>query len=128
MIITTAAQAVRVRHRLTRNSLKNDLFIEIDDLKGDPVAAFSTIRNAAEWLEESGFDYVQGTSGIWVKSKKKTAGSILLEPTISTDTPSQQGETPKKFWQKLNLTKIDIAGLICFVGLVSLVIWIMMED
>ena len=128
MIITTAAQAVRVRHRLTRNSLKNDLFIEIDDLKGDPVAAFSTIRNAAEWLQESGFDYVQGTSGIWVKSKKKTAGSIVSEPMTSMAIPSQPKKTPKKSFKQYALTKLDISKLICLAGLLAILIWLVMED
>ena len=128
MLMQTDAEAVRIRHRLTHNLPTNDLFIEVDDLTGNPVAAFSTASSAAEWLTRSGFNYVEGSSGIWSRSKKAKATSTLLGRAISTDTPSPQGGTLKKFWQQLNLTKIDIAGLICFVGLVSLVIWIMMED
>lgn len=128
MLMQTDAEAVRIRHRLTHNLPTNDLFVEVDDLKGNPVAAFSSPSGAAEWLTRSGFHYVEGSSGVWSRSKKVKATSTLLAPETSTDTPSPQGGTLKKFWQQLNLTKIDIAGLICFVGLVSLVIWIMMED
>ena len=72
MMTTTDAQTVVVRHRLTKNLPHNDLFIEVDDLERNPVAAFSSAASAAAWLVNNGFEYVEGSQGIWSKSKKKT--------------------------------------------------------
>ena len=72
MMTTTDAQTVVIRHRLTKNLPHNDLFIEVDDLERNPVAAFSSAASAAAWLVNNGFEYVEGSQGIWSKSKKKT--------------------------------------------------------
>jgi hypothetical protein len=42
--------------------------MEIDDLKGNPVAAFASIKQAAQWLKDEGFAYVLGTNGIWSRA------------------------------------------------------------
>jgi hypothetical protein len=103
MHIQTTATDVRVTHRMTGNIPKQtDLFIEVDDLKGTPVAAFSSGFKAATWLRDNGFTYVPGSQGLW--SKRKAGGGLSLERVTSTDTPSQPDEMPRKFWQRLKDT------------------------
>jgi len=103
MHIQTTATDVRVTHRMTGNIPKHtDLFIEVDDLKGAPVAAFSSGFKAAAWLRDNGFTYVPGSQGLW--SKRKAGGGLLLGQETSTDTPSQPDGTPRKFWQRLKDT------------------------
>ena len=77
MMMTTDAVDVVVHHKLTQNFPKNDLFIEIDDLQGNPVSAFSDSRAASRWLESNGFRYVEGTSGVWTRKRK---GGVLVVP------------------------------------------------
>ena len=62
--------SVRVTHRLTNNhAVLSDVFMEIDDVKdGSPVAAFASIKQAAQWLQDEGFTYVLGTNGIWSRA------------------------------------------------------------
>jgi hypothetical protein len=100
MHIQTTATDVRVTHRMTGNIPKQtDLFVEVDDLKGTPVAAFTSGFKAATWLRDNGFTYVPGSQGLW--SKRKAGGGLLLGQETSTDTPSQQDEMPRRFWQRL---------------------------
>jgi len=100
MHIQTTATDVRVTHRMTGNIPKQtDLFIEVDDLKGAPVAAFTSGFKAATWLRDNGFTYVPGSQGLW--SKRKAGGGLSLERVTSMDTPSQPEEMPRKFWQRL---------------------------
>jgi len=100
MHIQTTATDVRVTHRMTGNIPKQtDLFVEVDDLKGTPVAAFTSGFKAATWLRDNGFTYVPGSQGLW--SKRKAGGGLSLERVTSTDTPSQQDEMPRRFWQRL---------------------------
>ena len=103
MHIQTTATDVRVTHRMTGNIPKQtDLFVEVDDLKGTPVAAFTSGFKAATWLRDNGFTYVPGSQGLW--SKRKAGGGLSLERVTSTDTPSQPDEMPRKFWQRLKDT------------------------
>ena len=103
MHIQTTATDVRVTHRMTGNIPKQtDLFVEVDDLKGTPVAAFSSGFKAATWLRDNGFTYVPGSQGLW--SKRKAGGGLSSERVTSTDTPSQPDEMPRKFWQRLKDT------------------------
>ena len=81
MMMTTDAVDVRVRHKLTQNFPKNDLFIEIDDLQGNPVSAFSDTRQASRWLESNGFRYVEGTGGIWTRKRK---GGLIVLPRFDS--------------------------------------------
>jgi hypothetical protein len=62
--------SVRVTHRLTNNhAALSDVFMEIDDMKdGSPVAAFASIKQAAQWLKDEGFTYVLGTNGVWSRA------------------------------------------------------------
>lgn len=125
MHIQTTADSVRITHRMTGNVPKQtDLFIEVDDLKGMPVAAFSSGMKAAAWLRDNGFSYVPGSQGIW--SRRKTDGGLSLGQETSTDTPSQPDEMPKKFWQRLkdktDQTPLEIATrllLLCGITLVA---------
>ena len=95
MMMTTDAVDVRVTHKLTQNFPKNDLFIEIDDLQGNPVSAFSDTRQASRWLESNGFRYVEGTGGIW--TRKRTGGLIVLPRFDSKPEPRRpQGWTTNK--------------------------------
>jgi len=84
MHIQTTATDVRVTHRMTGNIPKQtDLFIEVDDLKGTPVAAFTSGFKAATWLRDNGFTYVPGSQGLW--SKRKAGGGLSLGQETSTD-------------------------------------------
>lgn len=121
MHIQTTATDVRVTHRMTGNIPKQtDLFVEVDDLKGTPVAAFSSGFKAAAWLRDNGFTYVPGSQGLW--SKRKAGGGLSLERVTSTDTPSQPDEMPRKFWQRLkdtaenNLTETIMISSILILG------------
>ena len=121
MHIQTTATDVRVTHRMTGNIPKQtDLFVEVDDLKGAPVAAFSSGFKAAAWLRDNGFTYVPGSQGLW--SKRKAGGGLLLGQETSTDTPSQPDGTPRKFWQRLkdtaenNLTETIMISSILILG------------
>jgi hypothetical protein len=61
--------SVRVTHRLTNNhAALSDVFMEIDGMDGSPVAAFASIKQAAQWLKDEGFTYVLGTNGIWSRA------------------------------------------------------------
>ena len=62
--------SVRVTHRITHNHpALADLFVEIDNAAdGWPVAAFASIKQAAQWLQDEGFTYVTGTNGIWSRA------------------------------------------------------------
>jgi hypothetical protein len=121
MHIQTTATDVRVTHRMTGNIPKQaDLFVEVDDLKGTPVAAFTSGFKAATWLRDNGFTYVPGSQGLW--SKRKAGGGLSLERVTSTDTPSQPDEMPRKFWQRLkdtaenNLTETIMISSILILG------------
>jgi peptidoglycan hydrolase-like protein with peptidoglycan-binding domain len=62
-------KSVKVTHRLTNNhAALSDVFMEIDDMEGSPVAAFPSIKQAAQWLQDEGFTYVLGTNGIWSRA------------------------------------------------------------
>lgn len=69
-MIQTKVLDIQIRHKLTKNFPHNDLFIEIDDLEGSPVAAFASSREAARWLEANKFRYILGSSGIWTRRKR----------------------------------------------------------
>ena len=121
MHIQTTATDVRVTHRMTGNTPKQtDLFVEVDDLKGTPVAAFTSGFKAATWLRDNGFTYVPGSQGLW--SKRKAGGGLSLGQETSTDTPSQPDEMPRKFWQRLkdtaenNLTETIMISSILILG------------
>ena len=73
MMMQTEAKEVRIRYHVTKNFPHNDLFIEADDLKGNPVAVFNGTSEAAKWLAENNFQYVQGTSGVWSRDKGSVA-------------------------------------------------------
>ena len=123
MHIQTTATDVRVTHRMTGNIPKQtDLFIEVDDLKGTPVAAFSSGFKAATWLRDNGFTYVPGSQGLW--SKRKAGGGLSLERVTSTDTPSQPDEMPRKFWQRLkDITRSKLfESVFVFIALVLAVL------
>ncbi len=69
MMLQTKALDIQIRYKLTKNFPSNDLFIEIDDLQGNPVCAFTNSRQAARWLHANGFYYIAGSSGIWTRRK-----------------------------------------------------------
>jgi len=79
MMIGTDAVEVQIKHRLTQNAPHNDLFIELDDLQGNPVAAFTSPRQAAVWLAENNFQYVEGSSGVWTRKKDKLINLSFLD-------------------------------------------------
>lgn len=79
MMIGTDAVDVQIRHKLTQNAPHNDLFIEVDDLQGNPVAAFNTPRQAAVWLYENNFHYVEGSSGVWTRKKDRLISLDFLD-------------------------------------------------
>ena len=60
---------VRVSVKMTSNTpSQTDLFVEVDDISKPawrPVAAFASIKAAANWLKEEGFTYVIGTNGVY---------------------------------------------------------------
>jgi hypothetical protein len=84
MMETTAVE-VKVRHKLTQNAPHNDLFIEVDDLHGNPVAAFTSPRQASVWLAENNFRYVGGTSGIWTRKKDSLISLDFLDGRAMTN-------------------------------------------
>lgn len=90
MMMTTDAVDVVVHHKLTQNFPKNDLFIEIDDLQGNPVSAFSDSRQASRWLESNGFRYVEGSSGVWTRKRK---GGMIVVPRFDAKTKRYTGKT-----------------------------------
>ena len=79
MMIGTDAVEVQIRHRMITNAPHNDLFIEVDDLQGNPVAAFNSPRQAAVWLHENNFQYVEGSSGIWTRKKDRLISLDFLD-------------------------------------------------
>ena len=124
MHIQTTATDVRVTHRMTGNIPKQtDLFVEVDDLKGTPVAAFTSGFKAATWLRDNGFTYVPGSQGLW--SKRKAGGGSSSERVTSTDTPSQPDKMPRKFWQRLkDITRSKLfESVFVFIALI-LAVWI----
>lgn len=60
---------IRVSVKMTSNiPSQTDLFVEVDDISKPawrPVAAFASIKAAANWLKEEGFTYVIGTNGVY---------------------------------------------------------------
>jgi hypothetical protein len=116
-MIQTEAEQVRVKHKLTKNQpVQSDLFIEVDDLKGNPVAAFSSPSQAGAWLYHQGYEYVAGSNGVWARSKKSTVGGGSLTLTPSMLTPSPQDRTLKKSLQRFlmrNAGEILTATVIC---------------
>lgn len=85
MMIGTDAVDVQIRHKLTQNAPHNDLFIEVDDLQGNPVAAFNTPRQAAVWLYENNFHYVEGSSGVWTRKKDRLINLDFLDGRAITN-------------------------------------------
>ena len=113
MMMTTDAVDVVVHHKLTQNFPKNDLFIEIDDLQGNPVSAFSDSRSASKWLEANGFRYVEGTSGVWTRKRK---GGMIVIPRFDAK--------PEPRNKKTDIAKAVTLTWI-FAGL-SFIAWIML--
>jgi len=73
---------VRVSVKMTNNvPSQTDLFVEVDDISKPawrPVAAFASIKAAANWLKEEGFTYVIGTNGVYnrdASTARKNASS-----------------------------------------------------
>jgi hypothetical protein len=85
MMIGTDAVEVQIKHRLTQNAPHNDLFIELDDLQGNPVAAFTSPRQAAVWLAENNFQYVEGSSGVWTRKKDRLISLDFLDGRAITN-------------------------------------------
>jgi phosphoserine aminotransferase len=79
MMIGTDAVDVQIRHKLTQNVPHNDLFIEVNDLQGNLVAAFNTPSHAAVWLYENNFQYVEGSSGVWTRKKDSFINISFLD-------------------------------------------------
>jgi hypothetical protein len=71
VMIQTEVLDIQIQHKLTKNFPRNDLFIEIDDLQGNPVCAFTNSREAARWLQANGFRYIVGSSGIWTRRRPR---------------------------------------------------------
>ena len=113
MMMTTDAVDVVVHHKLTQNFPKNDLFIEIDDLQGNPVSAFSDSRAASRWLEANGFRYVDGTSGIWTRKRK---GGLIIVPRFDSKPEKRRRWT--QIEDKLTAGAWILAGL-------SFTVWIL---
>jgi hypothetical protein len=77
MMMQTDAQEVQIKYKVTRSFPKNDLFIEVDDLKGNPVAVFNGTDEAAKWLAANNFEYIHGTSGVWSRDKGGIIPSVF---------------------------------------------------
>jgi len=69
MLSAETPRTVRVHVKLTQNQVPpTDLHIEVDDLTSPgyrPVAAFTSLKAAANWLTEQGYTYAIGTNGVW---------------------------------------------------------------
>jgi hypothetical protein len=85
MMIGTDAVEVQIKHRLTQNAPHNDLFIELDDLQGNPVAAFNSPKQAAAWLKANSFQYVEGSSGVWTRKKVSLINLDFLDGRAITN-------------------------------------------
>ena len=85
MMIGTDAIDVQIRHRMITSAPHNELFIEVDDLRGNPVAAFNTPRQAAVWLAENNFQYVEGSSGVWTRKKDRLISLDFLDGKAITN-------------------------------------------
>jgi len=88
---------VRVSVKMTSNiPSQTDLFVEVDDISKPawrPVAAFASIKAAANWLKEEGFTYVIGTNGVY-----------------SRDTATARKNAPAEYRHTYGGRRIDEAG------------------
>ena len=94
-------RAIKINIRTTGNHLsRSDLFVEIDDITSKvwkPIAAFASLKAAAKWLEDEGFQYVYGSNGIWIndapaKGKNAAPDSGVSISEGSTDSQGDVGE------------------------------------
>ncbi len=113
MMVGTDAIEVQVRHRLTQNAPHNDLFVEIDDLQGNPVAAFTSPKQAAVWLAENNFQYVGCSSGIWTRKKDRL---------ISLDFLDGKAITNRKLYERRSIFTVDKITLALTVTLCAAVL------
>ena len=94
-------RAVKVSIIKTDNNPKRaDLFVGIDDITSKvwkPIAAFASLKAAAKWLEDEGFQYVYGSNGIWIndapaKGKNEAPDGGVPTGEGSTDGQGDTGE------------------------------------
>jgi hypothetical protein len=111
MMIGTDAVEVQIRHRLTQNVPHNDLFIEVDDLQGNPVAAFNTPRQAAVWLAENNFQYVEGSSGVWTRKKDKLINLSFLDGKAITS---------RQLYERRSIFTVDHVTVCWTIGLCAI--------
>jgi hypothetical protein len=112
MMIGADAVEVQVRHRLTQNAPHNDLFVEIDDLQGNPVAAFTSPKQAAVWLAENNFQYVGCSSGIWTRKK---------DGLVSFDFLDGRAATNRQLYKRRSIFTVDHVTVCWTIGLCALV-------
>lgn len=90
---------VRVSIKMTSNiPSQTDLFVEVDDISKPawrPVAAFASIKAAANWLKEEGFTYVIGTNGVY-----------------SRDASTKGKNAPAEYRADIGGRRIDEAGIV----------------
>jgi len=113
MMIGTDAVEVQIKHRLTQNAPHNDLFIELDDLQGNPVAAFNSPKQAAAWLKANDFQYVEGSSGVWTRKK------VSL---ISLDFLDGRAITSRQIYERRSIFTVDKITLALTVTLCAAVL------
>lgn len=76
MLMQTDADEIQIKYRVMKGFRRNEVTVEVNDLTGNPVAVFNGTSDAATWLNENNFTYVQGTSGVW--SRKKDSAIQLV--------------------------------------------------
>jgi hypothetical protein len=113
MMIGTDAVEVQIRHRMITNAPHNDLFIEVDDLQGNPVAAFNSPRQAAVWLHENNFQYIEGSSGIWTRKKDRLINLDFLDGRAITN---------RKLYERRSIFTVDKITLALTVTLCAAVL------
>ena len=77
---------------------RSDLFVEIDDISSPvwkPIAAFASLKAAARWLEDEGFEYVHGSNGIWTNDTAAARKNGAPDTGVSSGkgSPGSQGST-----------------------------------
>jgi hypothetical protein len=119
MMMPTSAQEVQIKYKVTRNFPKNDLFIEVDDLKGNPVAVFNGTDEAAKWLAVNNFQYVHGTSGVWSRGKDSIIPGVFNNGMYGGRAMMWDGPSPstKSIYRRRSIFTLDTISLALTVAL-----------
>jgi hypothetical protein len=123
MMMQTEAKEVQLRYHFTRNFPRNDLFIEVDDLKGNPVAVFNGTDEAAKWLAANNFHYVQGSSGVWSRDKEGFIPGIFSNGLLGGRAMMWDGQalTNRAIYKRRSTFAVDHVTVCWTIGLCALV-------